>query len=568
MYKNFDLDNIITPVNVSKLREILTQTGYDKQKTEFLISGFSEGFSLGYQGSFDVKLESKNLKLKIGSETKLWNKVMKEVQNKRYAGPFRDNPFSDGGYIQLPIGLVPKDNGKSTRLIFHLSYPQNSGLSVNENTPEEICSVKYPDFSEAVKLCLAAGKSCACAKSDWKSAFRHFPMSKKYWRFLLMRAQNPTDKQWYYFVDKCMPFGSSISCAHFQAFSNAIAFVMRKDLVNYLDDFLFIAFLRWMCNQQVNVFLDICEKIRFPVSPEKTVWATTSITFLGMLLDTVRQIVCIPEDKISKAIEQINAILKSRKRKAKVVQIQKLCGLLNFLCRAIVPGCSFTMRLYQSLTGKLSKLQPYHHVKLPVDCIQDLRIWLQFLQTPDVFCRPFIDFTSHVDATQLCWFTGAAKAIGKGYGGHYKSHWFTGVWEEKFLNECNPSIKYLELYAVTVSILLWLRWHKNSRIVLYCDNERVVFMINKQSFTCKICMVLLRIITLQCMIDNTRLYATHVGTRANGRADALSRNDYHRFMRLSLENGITPDKYRNKYQNCWRKSVISGFSRLTHCLIL
>ena len=80
---------------------------------------------------------------------------MKEVKEKRYAGPFEQIPFDN--YIQSPIGLVPKDGGKDTRLIFHLSYPRDGSSSVNANTPTELCLVKYPDFNEAIKLCLKEG---------------------------------------------------------------------------------------------------------------------------------------------------------------------------------------------------------------------------------------------------------------------------------------------------------------------------------------------------------------------------------------------------------------------------
>ena len=131
-----------------------------------------------------------------------------------------------------------------------------------------------------------------------------------------MKARNPIDKLWYYFVDKCMPFGSSISCAHFQSFSDAIAHVMRtktgKDNVNYLDDFLFIALMRWYCNRQIEIFLGICRDIKFPVALEKTCWASQMTTFLGMLLDSAKQVVSIPKAKINKALTQIQAILQKR----------------------------------------------------------------------------------------------------------------------------------------------------------------------------------------------------------------------------------------------------------------
>ena len=148
---------------------------------------------------------------------------MTEVKAKRYAGPFAKIPFRY--YIQSPVGLVPKDKGKKTRLIFHLSYPKD-GDSVNSGIPDDECSVKYPDFMDAVALCLQEGKGCYCAKSDMSMAFRNVPMNKESWCFLILKAEHPVSKEVYYFVDKCLPFGASISCAIFQAFSDAVAHIV------------------------------------------------------------------------------------------------------------------------------------------------------------------------------------------------------------------------------------------------------------------------------------------------------------------------------------------------------
>ena len=59
------------------------------------------------------------------------------------------------------------------------------------------------------------------------SAFRHVPMRKDLGYLLVMKATHPICKKVYYFVDKCLPFGSSISCAIFQAVSDAIAFIVQ-----------------------------------------------------------------------------------------------------------------------------------------------------------------------------------------------------------------------------------------------------------------------------------------------------------------------------------------------------
>ena len=191
-YTNFDLENVKTPVNVHILKELLQKSKYDKTEIEFLIDGFTNGFSIGYQGKEEVQILSPNLKFReVGNSTILWNKVMKEVKEQRYAGPFEKIPFDY--YIQSPIGLVPKDGGKDTRLIFHLSYPRGKGSSVNANTPEEACSVKYPDFNEAIQLCLKEGKFCHIAKSDMKSVFRNLGIKKQHWKFLVMKVVCPLD---------------------------------------------------------------------------------------------------------------------------------------------------------------------------------------------------------------------------------------------------------------------------------------------------------------------------------------------------------------------------------------
>ena len=175
---------------MKQLEQILTEHGYDYKKKQYLINGFSHGFKLEYKGSLKgVKRVAPNLKLRIGNKVELWNKVMKEMDLGRYAGPFEKPPFES--FVQSPIGLVPKDKGTKTRLIFHLSYPRN-GDSVNSGIPSGKCTVKYPDFDEAVKICMEAGIGCWIGKSDMSSAFRHVPMAKSEWWLLVMKAMHPT----------------------------------------------------------------------------------------------------------------------------------------------------------------------------------------------------------------------------------------------------------------------------------------------------------------------------------------------------------------------------------------
>ena len=109
-YENFNLESIVVPVNVQRLHSLLSHYGYCHKETAFLVDGFTNGFTIGYKGDEKVKITTPNLKFRgVDNHIILWNKVMKEVKAKRYAGPFKSIPFEY--YIQSPIGLVPKDNG-------------------------------------------------------------------------------------------------------------------------------------------------------------------------------------------------------------------------------------------------------------------------------------------------------------------------------------------------------------------------------------------------------------------------------------------------------------------------
>ena len=532
----------MTPVDADKLQSYLVNTNYDKKETKFLIKGFKHGFDLGYRGPEKIQQKSKNLKFTIGDKNELWNKVMKEVKDKRYAGPFRDIPFDN--YIQSPIGLVPKDGGKKTRLIFHLSHPRDEsrGTSVNASTPKELTTVKYKDFDEAVKLCIKEGRNCCMGKSDMSSAFRHLAMNKKFWKYLIMKAQSPIDGLWYYFVDKCMPFGASISCSHFQRFSNAIAHIVKtmckKENINYLDDFFFVHILKSLCNHQIDKFLEVCNNIRFPVAMDKTFWATTKLSFLGLLIDTANQIICIPMEKIQKASTLIGSILEKKKKKIKIHQLQQITGFLNFLGKAVVPGRAFTRRLYCIEENALAKhMRQDHHINITAEMKMDLQLWNIFLQHPSIYARKFIDLDSSIQSSDVDFYTDASANPELGCGGVCGNDWFILQWNDKFVKKHKPSINYLELYAMTVAISIWIEKFKNQRIYIFCDNMSVVQMVNKTSSKCKNCMVLIRYIVLKSLTYNVKINVKHVPGKSNNYSDWLSRLEYKKFRQHARSMG-------------------------------
>ena len=260
---------------------------------------------------------------------------MAEVKEERFAGPFEKPPFEY--YIQSPLGLVPKGKDK-VRLIFHLSFDFED-KSVNHYIPEEKCTVKYHDLDEAVKFSLNLGrKPVVYGKTDMTSAYCLVPLKPSCRPWLVMKAKDPRDNKFKYFIEKCLPFGSSISCAIFQKFLNAIKYVFVTQsrqsgliiwVVNYLDDFLFIHWRKLMCDEAIREFLELCSWLGIKIAMEKTEWGTTKIVFLGILLDGDNLILAIPEEKRLRAINMIKFLIS--KRKATCKELQRLAGYLNFL---------------------------------------------------------------------------------------------------------------------------------------------------------------------------------------------------------------------------------------------
>ena len=145
--------------------------------------------------------------------------------------------------------------------------------------------VNHKDLKGRPKITIFSGKS------DVKSAFRILGLSRDSWKWMIMKARDPMTKTWKYFVDKCLPFGSSISCALFQCFSDALRHItehrlqVRNRITNYLDDFLFMAITIFFCNYMMNQFLNLCKELGIPVSLEKAEWASDLMIFLGILLN-------------------------------------------------------------------------------------------------------------------------------------------------------------------------------------------------------------------------------------------------------------------------------------------
>ena len=550
-HTNFNLESIFTPVNADALERILKLTKYDEGETQFLVQGFRQGFDFHYHGPTNRCDFSPNLPLTVGTVYDLLNKIDEEVQAQRYAGPFDTMPFPH--FMQSPVGLVPKSGGK-LRLIFHLSYTFGGKGSFNEFIPEEMCTVQYNDFDYAIQTCLKwchknelCQKQIFLSKADVRSAFRIIPGHPRNWPWTVLKATHPCTKKTYYWVDKNLPFGSSISCNLFQHFSNAIKHIIEAftgrpmSVTNFLDDFLYVAPARVECNHMVRTFIQFARQIGLTVAEEKTVWATHRLVFLRLLMVGDRFIVAIPDDKRDRALNL--AKLLANKKKATIHELQQFTSFLNFLCKAIYPGQAFTRRMYAKIpwvSKNRKKLQQHQHVYLDMEFRQDYKVWIEFLELEQEsqlsISRPFVDFVISLHATELDLYTDSS---GKGFGGYFGRKWFAGCWGKNFMAKHKPSIQFLELYAISIAIHLWAKDLSNSRVVLFTDNKTAQDVLNSSSSSCKQCMKLIRSNVMTELKFNVRFFAQYVEGFKNNRADDLSRGKIKRFLKSNPQATTT-----------------------------
>ena len=109
---------------------------------------------------------------------------------------------------------------------------------------------------------------------------------------------------------------------------------------------------------------------------------------------------------------------------------------------------------------------------------------------------------------------------------------------------CKPSIEYLELFALCAGVLAWCDTPRlnNTRIIIFCDNQAVVSMVNNTTSGCKNCMVLLRTLVLNNLKHNRRIFVSYVRSSANILADSLSRGKFDTFWKHAPNNTRTsPD---------------------------
>ncbi|XP_078503741.1 uncharacterized protein LOC144762432 [Lissotriton helveticus] len=496
----------------------------DFEAAKILSWGFKIGFRIGYQGP-RVGRWSDNLKSAKESPHVVRKKLDAELAAGRIAGPFVHCPLPD--LIVSPLGVVPKKAEGEFRLIHHLSWPE--GSSINDFIDPADSTVTYASVDDALRLVRTAGVGALLAKSDIQSAFRLLPIHP--WDFSLLGMHFDGS----FYVDRVLPMGCSVSCSLFETFSTFLqwrfTFVSGHALVcHYLDDFLFIGEgCSGQCQSALNIFQALAEELGVPLAPDKTEGPCTSLTFLGIEIDTLSMVARLPVAKVKEMSAFIHLVLGERKVVLKTVQ--KLLGYLNFACRVVRAGRTFCRRLGLSMSGASL---PHHRVRITTAVRADLTVWLRFLQD---FNGVSLFFADEDMVWQVQLFTDASGA--HGFGIFWEGRWCAAGWPAHWKDQ-GRSIAFLELFPLLVALHLWGDEFQNRSVLFHVDNLAVVHLVNHQKARDLRVLRLLRAFMLRCLQLNIVFKARHVPGTSNCIADSLSRFQWSEFRKLAPGADLAP----------------------------
>ena len=306
-------------------------------------------------------------------------------------------------------------------------------------------------------------------------------------------------------------------------------------LMHYLDDFLGGGKQNsGQCGKLMTIFSQCMQELGVPLAEEKTVGPATILTFLGLEINTQEMVVRLPLQKVQEIMICLNALL--HRKRCTLKDMQSLIGMLNFACRAIIPGRPFCRRLINSICG-LTK--PHHHLSLNKGIKQDLRMWKKFFSKFNGI-QVFHDrFWSYNEDVQL--FSDSAGGSGLGFGIYFAGRWMSEKWPMHWHKSgITSDITVLELFPIVVSIHTWGEELRNKKICFRSDNMSVCHIINKMTSKSELVMVLIRNLTLKCLQLNIVVKAEHVPGENNAITDALSRFQMDRFRKLAPNADLKP----------------------------
>ena len=248
----------------------------------------------------------------------------------------------------------------------------------------------------------------------------------------------------------------------------------------YLDDFLVIEHSKEQYQAGMSKLVELLINLGFTINWKKLEPPTQKITFLGIEIDSNRQNLRVPSNKLQEIKEEVKYWLNKKSYTKR--QLQRIIGQFNWIANLIRAA----RPLLRKLIDTCKKLdRPSHSIRITKDMLDELNKWSKFLQS-DSFngVAYYLRYKSQPDITlskDACSEGGAAWHSNAKASAAFSNDWFYTNWKADYPGIVDYDINLKELYTIVLAVRIWSSYWYDKRIVVYTDNNCALYWLNKLS---------------------------------------------------------------------------------------
>ncbi|SPO22535.1 uncharacterized protein UTRI_01213 [Ustilago trichophora] len=366
-----------------------------------------------------------------------------------------------------PVGTVPKPRSTKLRTIHHLSHPRRPVTgqlpAVNDGIAPHFTAIRYATLAPILSF-VRDNPGCRLWKSDLTDAFRHIVTASDDARLLGLSFDG------LYYMETGLTFGGRSAPWLFNLFAESLHWVVQSTtnhpVEHYLDDFFGVTPSSAAAGLPLHALALACRAFGLQLAPSKTSWNQTRLEILGIEVNTIQQTVGITVERRQRILDAINHLLS--RQSARLLDWQRIAGLLQFVTQVVPQGKAFLRRLYD--TSKAAHRQPLNLRRICRPAAAELRWWRATLQSwpGHSLLQPSPLVVEHV-------WTDASK---RGYGAHWGLMTSpSAVWcKEVPKRHRGKDIRFHEALAVLDALRTFSPlWDGPRLVVIHVDNTNVEY---------------------------------------------------------------------------------------------
>ena len=317
---------------------------------------------------------------------------------------------------------------------------------------------------------------------------------------------------------KVMPNGLCSAPRYFTCIMKAVTTFLRSRyniaLTSFLDDTLLVSRRESHLVWAIRLASETFKGLGFTIHDKKSILVpTTRIQYLGVVIDSVKMTVTLPEDKTNRLLATCQDVLH-----AKTLPIRGVAGLIGMLhaTRFANPHAALFLKVLDREKVKAlarNRGNFDRHMALSQKARRDICWWIDNIPTLVKALLPLpIDRIFYTDASLLGW----------GCFDPQTNVSYGESWDEQ---SARPHINVLELMAVRNTLRIFAPHLRGTHVLIRTDNTTTRQCINKQGSTRSVdCNEVTRDIWMFCLRREIFLTAEYCPGVENVEADATSRN--------------------------------------------